>query len=73
MVDIFPEVVIKLIISFINKDLVKKQPEQNTPSNVNAPLFNVSQSNQFRPIRQGPRVDPIYELFFPEAHEKEGN
>ena len=71
MVDIFPEIVIKLIISFINKDLVKKQPEQNTPSNVNAPLFNVSQSNQFRPLHH--RIDPIYELFFFETHEKEGN
>ena len=68
----FSDQVIKLIICFLNKDLVQKHPELDTPSDLNAPLFNVTESLQVRPVqqRQGGRVDPIYKLFFPD---KPGN
>ena len=68
----FSDQVIKLIICFLNKDLVQKHPELDTPSDLNTPLFNVTESLQVRPVqqRQGGRVDPIHKLFFPD---KPGN
>ena len=67
MEDIFPEVVIRLIICFLNKDLIRKQVEQAATS-----LLEVSGSYKFRPARPGQRVDPIYKLFFPDDIEGEG-
>lgn len=71
MENIFPEAVIKLIISFLNSGLVEKQSEQNILTKKSS-LLDISESYRFKPVRQGPRVDPIYQLFFPEEHDGEG-
>ena len=71
MEDYFSEECIRLVICFVNSQLVDKQPEQDLPSDPNAPLLEFVEGVGMRPMqRQGLRADPVHKLFFPD---KQGN
>lgn len=68
MEEYFSEGTIRLIICFINIQLIEQHPEQDLPSDTNAPAFQYIEGQGVRPApRQGSRVDPVYKLFFPEG------
>ena len=61
----------KLLKSFVYPGDVKKHLEADNPSDANAPLFDVTESLQVRPKqRQGPKEDPIYNMFFSKEQRK---
>ena len=71
MEDYFSEECIRLITCFINGQLIEQLPEQDLPSDPNAPLLELVEGVGMRQIQhQGIRTDPVYKLFFPD---KQGN
>ena len=71
MEDYFSEECIRLITCFINGHLIEQLPEQDLPSDPNAPLLEFVEGAGMRQMqRQGIRADPVYKLFFPDKQGK---
>lgn len=66
MEDYFSEGCIRLIMCFINSQLIEQQNEQDLSSNPNAPVYEYDEIHGVKPLQgHGIRMDPIYNLFFP--------
>lgn len=66
MEDYFSEGCIRLIMCFINGQLIEQQYEQDLSSNPNAPVYEYDEIHGVRSLQgHGIRMDPIYKLFFP--------